>query len=196
MKLAARVLGAKRSKWFGPAAALMLCAVCLAPASGARAEEDASGSPFLQIMTAARAVFTVAPADGRVERGFGAATDPRTGRTAFHPGVDYHAAEGAAVVAPGPGRVTRVAPNQPGYGNLLEIDHGNGLVTRYAHLSAFDVSVNETVEAGQVIARVGHTGVVSDANGPRLHFEVWTTRLREGEQRFIDPQFVVPPLRG
>ena len=186
--------GPKQTRWLSLTAAAVLGAASLAGLS-ARAEDEASASPFLQVLVAARAILTAAPVEGEVRRGFGAATDPHTGRPAFHPGVDYDAPEGAAVVAPGAGRVSRVAPNLPEYGNLVEIDHGDGLLTRYAHLSAFDVSIGDKVEAGQVIARVGHTGNLSNPSEPRLHFEVWTTRLDDDQSRVLDPQIIVPPIR-
>ncbi len=115
---------------------------------------------------------------------FGPRTDPFNGRPAIHNGVDYVALEGAAIVAPGPGRVIRREQRDGGYGKMLEIDHGGGLVTRYAHLSAFDVSEGQQVTAGQVIARVGHTGRSTPT--PHLHFMV----LRDGAP--IDPASVLP----
>ncbi|MEQ1493993.1 MAG: M23 family metallopeptidase, partial [Terricaulis sp.] len=75
----------------------------------------------------------------------------------FHPGVDIAAAMGTPVVAPADGRVMRATTNTD-YGNMIEIDHGDGFALRYAHLSAFDVREGETVRAGQIIGRVGNSG--------------------------------------
>jgi murein DD-endopeptidase MepM/ murein hydrolase activator NlpD len=76
------------------------------------------------------------------------------------------------VRAPGAGKVLR-AEVAGGYGNLIELDHGNGLTTRYGHLSAFDVKEGQLVAAGQIIGRVGSTG---RSTGPHLHYE---TRLSD-----------------
>ncbi|HWG07260.1 MAG TPA: M23 family metallopeptidase [Beijerinckiaceae bacterium] len=99
---------------------------------------------------------------------FGTRIDPFFGRLALHPGVDLRQAYGSAVYATAAGKVTIAAPDG-GYGNLVEIDHGNGLATRYGHLSAFAVSEGETVAAGQEIGRIGTTG---RSTGPHLHYEV------------------------
>ena len=109
---------------------------------------------------------------GYISSGFGNRTDPFTGRLAFHQGVDFAGRPGADVSAVGSGIVIWSGPRY-GYGELVEINHGSGYVTRYAHLSDNLVAVGETVERGQVIARVGRTG---RATGHNLHFEV----LRNG----------------
>jgi murein DD-endopeptidase MepM/ murein hydrolase activator NlpD len=108
-----------------------------------------------------------APVDGRPTSAFGRRTDPFTGLPALHRGVDYGAAEGTPIVAAAPGRVVSAGP-RGGYGNAVEIDHGGGLVTLYAHASELSVVAGESVQAGQEIARVGETG---RATGPHLHFE-------------------------
>ncbi|MCQ4346107.1 M23 family metallopeptidase [Pseudomonas stutzeri] len=118
------------------------------------------------------------PAQARLGSAFGNRVDPFDRRLAFHSGVDFSIGTGAAVLAAAGGRVTRAA-SHGAYGKLLEIDHGNGLVTRYAHLSRFHVRAGEVVTPGQRIAAVGSSG---RSTGPHLHFEV----LHRG--RFVDPQ--------
>jgi murein DD-endopeptidase MepM/ murein hydrolase activator NlpD len=105
---------------------------------------------------------------GYVSSQFGNRTDPFTGRRAFHKGVDFAGREGAEVVAVASG-VVIWSGERYGYGQLVEINHGNGYVTRYAHNVDNLVAVGDTVRRGQVIARMGDTG---RATGPNLHFEV------------------------
>lgn len=109
---------------------------------------------------------------------FGNRVDPFNKHLAFHSGLDFAIHSGADVRAAAGGRV-RFAGRNGGYGNQVEIDHGNGLVTRYAHLSRFHVRAGEVVIPGQRIGAVGSTG---RSTGPHLHFEV----LHNG--RFADPQ--------
>lgn len=104
----------------------------------------------------------------RVSSGFGNRTDPFTGRQAFHPGIDFPWPTGTTVMAAGHGKVIFVGQIN-GYGNVIDIDHGGGIVTRYGHLSAFLVDQGVTVDTGTPIARVGSTG---RSTGPHLHFEV------------------------
>ena len=85
-----------------------------------------------------------------------------------HEGIDVAAPMGAPIIAPASGLVTKVA-YENGYGNTLEIDHGNGIVTRYAHCSRIDVRSGQRVTRGQRIAAVGSTGL---ATGPHLHYEI------------------------
>jgi murein DD-endopeptidase MepM/ murein hydrolase activator NlpD len=105
---------------------------------------------------------------GYISSRFGKRTDPFTGRTAFHKGIDFAGREGAEVVAVAAG-VVIWSGQRYGYGELVEINHGNGYVTRYAHNVDNLVAVGDTVRRGQVIARMGDTG---RATGPNLHFEV------------------------
>jgi murein DD-endopeptidase MepM/ murein hydrolase activator NlpD len=105
---------------------------------------------------------------GYISSRFGSRTDPFTGRRAFHKGVDFAGRSGADVVAVASGVVSWSGPRY-GYGQLVEINHGNGYVTRYAHNAGNLVAVGDTVRRGQVIARMGDTG---RATGPNLHFEV------------------------
>ena len=106
--------------------------------------------------------------DGWTSGGYGYRTDPFTGERTFHAGIDISTASGRPVIAAAPGKVIVAARNGP-YGNLVEIDHGFGLTTRYGHLSEFAVEVGTTVELGQIIGRVGATG---RATGAHVHFEI------------------------
>lgn len=109
---------------------------------------------------------------------FGNRLDPFTGQPAFHAGLDFALPTGAPVLAAGGGHV-KFAGVRSGYGKLVVINHGNGLLTRYAHLSRIDVQPKQLVVPGQRIGAVGSTG---RSTGPHLHFEV----LHKG--RFVDPQ--------
>lgn len=99
---------------------------------------------------------------------FGWRIDPFTGQKAFHEGVDFMADIGTAVYAAGAGVVV-YSDKSNGYGNMIEIDHGNGLISRYGHASKLLVKVGDVVLKGQKIAEVGSTG---RSTGPHLHFEV------------------------
>jgi murein DD-endopeptidase MepM/ murein hydrolase activator NlpD len=118
------------------------------------------------------------PAEADWTSGFGYRIDPFTRGPAMHTGLDFRAEYGAAVRATGAGQVV-AAEYAGGYGNMVEIDHGNGVATRYAHLSAIAVSPGQSVEPGAVLGRAGSTG---RSTGPHLHYE---TRI-DGEA--IDPQ--------
>lgn len=111
---------------------------------------------------------------GYISSYFGTRTDPFTGRPAMHEGIDFAGREGSTVKAVAAG-VVSFADLRAGYGNCIEINHGNGYVTRYAHNERNLVSVGDTVQKGQPIALMGSTG---RATAPNLHFEV----LRNGRQ--------------
>jgi murein DD-endopeptidase MepM/ murein hydrolase activator NlpD len=119
------------------------------------------------------------PTDGGwVSSGFGVRSDPFTGRSAVHEGVDIASRFGSAIKAMG-GGVVVYAGEKEGYGLAVDINHGNGYVTRYAHCKAVLVRVGDRIAKGQDVALVGTTG---RSTGPHLHFEV----LRDG--RAIDPR--------
>jgi len=105
---------------------------------------------------------------GWISSQFGYRTDPITGRGAFHPGVDFAGTPGSRVVAVGPG-VVSFAGSRPGYGNVVEITHPTGYVTRYGHNSRNLVSVGQNVAKNQPIAIIGSTG---RSTGTHVHFEV------------------------
>lgn len=106
--------------------------------------------------------------DAKVSSSFGWRTDPLNGSPRFHHGTDLRMAYGQDVRSAGGGIVKSVS-DAGGYGLMVAIDHGGGLETRYAHLSAASVTPGETIAAGQVIARSGNSG---RSTGPHLHFEV------------------------
>jgi murein DD-endopeptidase MepM/ murein hydrolase activator NlpD len=120
------------------------------------------------------------PVIGDVEftSGFGVRSDPFLGRPAMHTGLDFRAATGDPVRATANGKVVS-SGSAGGYGRMVEIDHGNGLSTRYGHLSEINVKVGDQIKIGQVIGEVGSTG---RSTGPHLHYE---TRI-DGEA--VDPQ--------
>ena len=103
-----------------------------------------------------------------ISSGFGYRADPFTGGAAFHAGLDFKGPIGAPIYAAAKGKVSFVGQRQ-GYGNCVEVDHGNGMITRYAHMSAFRTELGKDVLAGEVIGAIGSTG---RSTGPHLHFEV------------------------
>jgi murein DD-endopeptidase MepM/ murein hydrolase activator NlpD len=106
--------------------------------------------------------------DPSLTSGFGYRVDPFLGRLALHPGVDLAEAYGAEIHAAAAGRVVHAGP-VGGYGIMVEIDHGNGLATRYAHMSEAMVEEGQEVDKGAVVGRLGSTG---RSTGPHLHYEV------------------------
>jgi murein DD-endopeptidase MepM/ murein hydrolase activator NlpD len=172
----------------------------IAPALPARA----TGGPFVpanaNISGFERQIYRVKLARGQVERlthtlgavpirkpmtgelewtsGFGMRADPFLRAPAMHTGLDIRADTGEPARATAAGTVTMAGWNG-GYGRMVEVDHGNGFATRYAHLSAIDVEVGQSIRIGQIVGRVGTTG---RSTGPHLHYE---TRV-DGEA--VDPQ--------
>ena len=150
----------------------------LPPADGAEGVsliDDANAvSEALDRFKVARDAALVAPVHmpvttiARVSSIFGNRKDPFTGRLAFHPGIDFAAPQGTTVVSAGAGTVSFVGQIS-GYGNVVEVTHDGGIITRYGHLSAFLVKEGDPVSTGSAIARVGSTG---RSTGPHLHFEV------------------------
>jgi murein DD-endopeptidase MepM/ murein hydrolase activator NlpD len=117
------------------------------------------------------------PGDPEMTSGFGVRMDPFNRTAAMHTGIDFRDDYGSPVKSTAPGRVT-VAEWTGGYGNMVEVDHGNGIATRYAHLSAITVEAGQMVATGAVVGRLGSTG---RSTGPHLHYE---TRI-DGEP--VDP---------
>ncbi len=119
--------------------------------------------------------------DGVRASGFGWRTDPFTGQMALHEGIDFTAEPGTPIFAAAPGIVLNVE-RHPEYGNVVDIDHGDDLVTRYAHASLVLVKPGEFVRRGQQIATVGSTG---RSTGPHLHFEVRLKGVPQNPARFL-----------
>lgn len=113
-------------------------------------------------------VPSVWPVPGRLLSSFGARSDPFTGGSAFHPGVDITAPTGTPIRATADG-IVKSAEWSGAYGKLVVVDHGGGVETYYAHLSAFDVIPGQDVRRSQVVGRSGATG---RATAPHLHYEV------------------------
>ena len=120
---------------------------------------------------------------GKINNEFGFRRNPFGGRSyEFHAGMDIDGEKGDPVIAPGSGVVVK-AGWQGGYGNMIEIDHGNGISTRFGHLSKIDIEPGDTVARGQLIGQVGSTG---RSTGPHLHYEV---RLND---KSINPRWFLP----
>lgn len=113
---------------------------------------------------------------------YGYRRDPFNGHAAFHSGIDFPGAYGQPILSAARGRVVYVGQRQ-GYGNVVEVDHGNGLMTRYAHLSRFGTKVGAAVTRGQPIARMGSTG---RSTGTHLHFEVRLNGAAINPRRFLE----------
>ncbi len=114
--------------------------------------------------------------------GFGPRLDPFTGRYAFHPGVDFAGPWGTPIHATAPGTVI-FAGSRGGYGNMVEIDNGLGIHTRYGHLSKITVRVGAKIEKGEAIGRMGSTG---RSTGPHVHYEIWYDHTVRNPSTFIE----------
>jgi murein DD-endopeptidase MepM/ murein hydrolase activator NlpD len=119
--------------------------------------------------------------DGWYSSNFGYRIDPFTGQNSMHEGVDFPAETGTPIVATASGKVV-FADWHPAYGKMLEIDHGNGLISRYAHTSSLMVKEGDLVVRGQRVATVGSTG---RSTGPHLHFEVRWNGVPQNPARFL-----------
>ena len=150
----------------------------LAPVPTAAPAQTPTAAPAV-VPSAAAPASDAAPVlpEGHVTSGFGWRNDPFNGKVKFHSGTDVRMAYGQEVKSAAAGHVSFVG-EQGGYGLTVMVDHGNGVQSRYAHLSAAAVQVGDTVESGQVIARSGNSG---RSTAPHLHFEV----LSAG--RAVDP---------
>ena len=126
-----------------------------------------AGLPAMNLPVAAEPISLTLP-EAKVSSEFGWRRDPLNGQQRFHHGSDLRMADGQDVRSAGNGVVTSVR-DAGGYGLMVAVDHGDGIETRYAHLSAATVKVGDTIAAGQVIARSGNSG---RSSGPHLHFEV------------------------
>ena len=125
----------------------------------------------------------VMPADiDMISSGFGYRRDPFNGSGAMHKGLDFRGPTGAPIHAAAAGKVTFVGV-KGGYGKTVEISHGNGLMTRYAHMSRYGAKVGQKVEAGAVIGAIGSTG---RSTGPHLHFEVRINNRAVNPRPFLE----------
>ena len=151
----------------GPALPLDEMGLATLTAKMSRLEEDMRA--YEAVLRERGYTPTMWPVNGTLEGGFGGRRNPfGGGGYEFHSGQDIEAPWGAAVVSGASGRVTFVGW-QNGYGQLVVVDHGGGLTTRYGHLSHIDVEVDQTVSRGQLLGKVGSTG---RSTGPHLHYEV------------------------
>jgi murein DD-endopeptidase MepM/ murein hydrolase activator NlpD len=144
-------------------------------------EATASVNKLSDVVAALRAVPLVPPTTGDVSSGFGERVDPFNENLAFHSGVDFSGPKGTDVRATAAGIVVFTGP-RGAYGNTVEVDHGYGIRTRYAHLSAIGVSVGAKIEKGAVIGKLGSTG---RSTGPHVHYEVWYDDAVKDPSRFI-----------
>jgi murein DD-endopeptidase MepM/ murein hydrolase activator NlpD len=141
------------------------------------------------LLLASRLQKQVRPSGWPIENGyisslFGVRSDPFNGRMAMHEGIDFAGPIGSEVVAVAAGIVTDASDHDhEGYGKLVEINHGNGYVTRYGHNSSLAVKVGDRVIKGQPIARIGNTG---RSTGPHVHFEVLLNGRVVNPERYIE----------
>ena len=119
--------------------------------------------------------------DATVSSPFGYRSDPFLGRPALHPGVDLIQPPGSEIKATATGRVVHAGP-MGGYGNCVEVDHGNGVTTRYGHMMEVLVTEGQTVKAGDTLGRIGSTG---RSTGPHLHYEVRIDGEPVDPERFL-----------
>ncbi|HEU4834452.1 MAG TPA: peptidoglycan DD-metalloendopeptidase family protein [Pyrinomonadaceae bacterium] len=151
----------------GPALPLDEMGLATLTAKMGRLEEDLRA--YEAILRQRGYTPTVWPVEGTLEGGFGGRRNPFGGYGyEFHSGQDIEAAWGAPVVAGASGKVSFVGW-QNGYGQLVIVDHGGGLTTRYGHLSHIDVELNQSVSRAELLGKVGSTG---RSTGPHLHYEV------------------------
>lgn len=146
-------------------------------------------SRLFQNRLAARMIPNTAPVEGPVGSGFGFRSDPFSGRAALHTGLDFPSPPGTPILAAA-GGVVLSSEYHPEYGRLVEIDHGNGLVTRYAHASKVLTKAGDLVRQGQLIALVGTSG---RSTGPHLHFEVLVEGVPQNPARFLAGGRNLPP---
>ena len=134
------------------------------------------------LATAAQDLPLARPTNNTSETsGFGVRLDPFTGRPAYHSGQDFAGAYMTPITATAPGVISFTGVRS-GYGNTIEIDHGNGFKTRYAHLAAISVGVGQHIGVGQRIGGMGSTG---RSTGTHLHYEVWVNGRAQNPLRFV-----------
>jgi murein DD-endopeptidase MepM/ murein hydrolase activator NlpD len=129
----------------------------------------------------ADATPSIWPVAGWLTSAFGGRRDPFTGDRSFHPGLDISATYGEPVLAPATGTVS-VYPKSGNYGNLVVLDHGYGIVTKFGHLSRFAVTNGQQVNRGDTIGYVGSTG---RSTSPHLHYEIWVNGTLTNPMRLL-----------
>ena len=125
---------------------------------------------------------TIPAAGMNLSSGFGYRRDPFTGAGAMHAGLDFKGPHGSPIYSAAAGTIS-FAGRKAGYGNVVEVDHGHGIITRYAHLSGFAARAGQRVVPGQLIARMGSTG---RSTGTHLHFEVRVNGTAVNPRRFLE----------
>lgn len=125
------------------------------------------------------------PVRGYLSAGFGNRNDPFTGQRDFHSGLDISTPRGTNIVAPADGVIVFIG-QKGGYGNVLVMDHGYGIVTRYGHIDSYNVKPGQRVRRGDVIAFVGNTG---RSTAPHLHYEVWVNDQARNPIHFIIDEY-------
>jgi murein DD-endopeptidase MepM/ murein hydrolase activator NlpD len=154
----------------------------------ARSYGEAVDSASLR-MDRMRRTPSIMPTNGWITSGFNLArVHPIFHNARAHKAIDISAEMGTPIEASGAGIVIAVYNNEPGYGKLVAIDHGNGIVTRYAHCSRILVQVGQRVQRGQQIALVGNTGI---ATGPHLHYEIIVNGTHQDPRTYILPENIV-----
>ncbi len=133
------------------------------------------------VVTALNAVPLIEPVAGELSSGFGARNDPFTEELAFHSGIDLRGEKGSDVHATAPGIVVFAGP-RGAYGNTVEVDHGYGMRTRYAHLSKIVVAAGAKLDKGSIVGKLGSTG---RSTGPHVHYEVWYDDAVRDPEKFI-----------
>ena len=121
------------------------------------------------------------PVRGYLSSGYGRRSDPFTGQTSFHPGIDISAPPGTEIKAPADGVVVSVG-RRGAYGKAIVLDHGFDIVTRYGHMKEYNVSPGQRVQRGDVIGFVGNTG---RSNAPHVHYEVWVRDKLQNPVHYI-----------
>jgi murein DD-endopeptidase MepM/ murein hydrolase activator NlpD len=129
----------------------------------------------------ADATPSIWPVAGWLTSAFGNRRDPFTGGSDFHPGLDISASRGVEVLSPAMGTVSMAGWNGS-YGNMIAIDHGHGIVTKYGHLSRFAIMNGQQVNRGDVIGFVGSTG---RSTSPHLHYEIWVNGKLTNPMRLL-----------
>jgi murein DD-endopeptidase MepM/ murein hydrolase activator NlpD len=142
---------------------------------------DAVRSGVERRRSLADATPSIWPVAGWLTSAFGGRRDPFTGDRSFHPGLDISASYGDPVLAPATGTIS-VYPKSGNYGNLVVLDHGYGIVTKFGHLSRFAVTNGQQVNRGDIIGYVGSTG---RSTSPHLHYEIWVNGKLTNPMRLL-----------